>query len=100
MNTTHIFFYTLLSIKKGPCLVCEWFENDNKIMDTKERMELLGDECINTIKNHCDFYYLEEQNQCMGYIDMILEMSFPGSNGECKFHTLSKEAREAFTRGV
>ena len=62
--------------------------------------EELGQECIEAISNHCDWYTTQEREACMEYLDLILLRANPNSKGECHFGVLPEEAIEAFTKGV
>mmetsp|Transcript_29477 Transcript_29477/g.33081 ORF Transcript_29477/g.33081 Transcript_29477/m.33081 type:complete len:892 (-) Transcript_29477:118-2793(-) len=83
----------------SPCDNCEMFLNHQDI-DHELEVDVLGDTCLESIKNHCDIYYVKERNACMEYIDEILEAKYPFTDGECRFKTLTTAARNTFTKGV
>lgn len=50
-------------------------------------------DCIKAIKLHCQLYFRKDSYGCLEYLDLIL-------GGNCRFHGVNENEREAYTRGV
>lgn len=63
--------------------------------DGRETFFTLNEDCSKAIKDHCYFYFDQDSEACIDYIDVLLE------DGGCKFgNTLTDELREALTEGI
>jgi len=81
----------------SPCLKCNF---TNAADADGGGGEILGAQCIQAIADHCGFYPLQEKDACLEYLDLILTVGNPQSNGECAFGMLPESAIKSFSRGV
>ena len=82
-----------------PCDKCTLFQNKFDI-DNDIEIDLMGQDCVDAVEKHCDWYYAQEQKICVEYLDLILDIRYPSTRGECNFKTVSDAGREALSRGV
>lgn len=73
----------------SPCVQCN-FTNPYE----------LGEECITSISNHCQYYPTKDRKACLEYLDLILLRANPSSEGECHFGIMPEESIDAFTKGI
>ena len=82
-----------------PCDKCTLFQNSVDV-DNDIEIGLLGDDCVDSVIKHCDYYYTQEEKTCVEYLDLILEKKAPSSGGECRFKNIKDAGQQALSRGV
>ena len=84
---------------KFPCEKCTLFQNGVDV-DNDIEIGLLGEDCVNSVVEHCEYFYTQEEKTCVEYLDLILEKKAPSSGGECKFKNIKDAGQKALSRGV